>query len=93
MKIKQTDNRDWSKTAEDGDGNVGKTIKLITKDKKRTWICEIKLTFVPSCSQMRLQLLKIPNLTTTTTTSTDDADYCDDDDDDIDAMMTMMMTI
>ena len=25
-----------SKTAEDGDGNVGKTIKLITQDKKRT---------------------------------------------------------
>ena len=46
-----------SKTAEDGDGNVGKTIRLITEDKKRTWICKIKLTFVPSCSQMRLQLL------------------------------------
>ena len=27
---------DLSKTAEDGDGNVGKTIKLITEDKKRT---------------------------------------------------------
>ena len=26
------------KTAEDGDGNVGKTIRLITQDKKRTWI-------------------------------------------------------
>ena len=25
--------------------------------KKRTWICEIKLPFVPSCSQVRLQLL------------------------------------
>ena len=25
-----------SKTAEDGDGNVGKTIRLITEDKKRT---------------------------------------------------------
>ena len=25
--------------------------------RQRTWICEIKLTFVPSCSQMRLQLL------------------------------------
>ena len=25
-----------SKTTEDGDGNVGKTIKLITQDKKRT---------------------------------------------------------
>ena len=24
------------KTAEDGDGNVGKTIRLITQDKKRT---------------------------------------------------------
>ena len=46
-----------SKKAEYGDGNVGKTIKLITEDKKCTWICEIKLTFVPSCSQMRLQLL------------------------------------
>ena len=46
-----------SKTAEDEDGNVGKTIRLITQDKKRTWISEIKLTFVPSCSQMRLQLL------------------------------------
>ena len=45
------------KTVEDGDGIVGKTIKLITQDKKRTWICEIKLTFVPSCSQMRRQLL------------------------------------
>ena len=29
-------NRDQSKTAEDGDGNVGKTTELITKDKKRT---------------------------------------------------------
>ena len=29
----------------------------ITEDQKCTWICEIKLTFVPSCSQMRLQLL------------------------------------
>ena len=47
----------FSKTAEDGDGNVGKTIRLITQDKKRTWIWEIKLTFVPSCCQMRLQLL------------------------------------
>ena len=36
------------KTVEDGDGNFGKTIKLITEDKKRT--CEIRLTFVPSCS-------------------------------------------
>ena len=26
----------FSKTAEDGDGNVGKTIRLITEDKKRT---------------------------------------------------------
>ena len=42
---------------EDDDGNVGKTIKLITQDKKRTWICEIKLTFVPSCSRVRRQLL------------------------------------
>ena len=25
-----------SKTVEDGDGNVGKTMKLITQDKKRT---------------------------------------------------------
>ena len=33
------------KTVEDGDGNVGKTITLITQDKKRTWICEIRLTF------------------------------------------------
>ena len=47
-----------AQTAEDGDGNVGKTIKPIIEDKKRcTWICEIKLTFVPSWSQMRLQLL------------------------------------
>ena len=30
--------RTLSKTAEDGDGNVGKTIKLITQDKKRTWL-------------------------------------------------------
>ena len=45
------------KAVEDGDGNVGKTIKLITQDKKRTWICEIKLTFVPSCSRVRRQLL------------------------------------
>ena len=36
---------------------IGKTIRLITQDKKRAWICEIKLTFVPSWSQMRLQLL------------------------------------
>ena len=46
-----------SQTAEDDDGNVGKTIRLITADKKHTWICEIRLTFVPSYSQMRLQLL------------------------------------
>ena len=45
------------KTAEDGHGNVGKTIRLITQDKKCTWMSEIKLTFVPSCSQLRLQLL------------------------------------
>ena len=44
------------KAVEDGDGNVGKTIKLITQDKKRTWICEIRLTFVPSCSRARRQL-------------------------------------
>ena len=42
---------------EDGDSNVGKTIRIITQDKKCARICEIKLTFVPSCSQMRLQLL------------------------------------
>ena len=29
-------NRNLSKTAEDGDGDVGKTIRLITQDKKRT---------------------------------------------------------
>ena len=29
-------NTDLSKTAEDGDGNVVKTIRLITQDKKRT---------------------------------------------------------
>ena len=28
--------RELRKTVEDGDGNVGKTIKLITQDKKRT---------------------------------------------------------
>ena len=42
---------------EDGDSNVGKTIRIITQDKKCARICEIKLTLVPSCSQMRLQLL------------------------------------
>ena len=45
------------KTVEDNDGNVSKTIKLITQDKKHTWICEIKRTFVPSCSRVRRQLL------------------------------------
>ena len=50
------DKRDLSKTAEDGDGNVDKTIRLITQDKNARE-CEIKLIFVPSCSQMRLQLL------------------------------------
>ena len=44
-------------TAEDSNGKVSKTIRLIKQDKKCTWICEIKLTFVPSCAQMRLQLL------------------------------------
>ena len=49
---------DLHKRTEDGDGNVGKAVRVwITRDKKRTWICEIKLTFVPSCSQMRLQLV------------------------------------
>ena len=47
-----------SKTAEDGNSNVGKTRRLIREDKKHTWIYEIKLTFVPSCSHMRLQLLR-----------------------------------
>ena len=46
-----------SKTAKDSNVNGSKTIRLITQDKRRTWICEIKMTFVPSCSQMRLQLL------------------------------------
>ena len=46
-----------SKTAEDEDDNVGKTIRLITQHKKRTWMSEIKLTFVPSCSRVRRQLL------------------------------------
>ena len=32
-------------------------IKLITQDKKCKWICEIRLTFVPSCSRVRRQLL------------------------------------
>ena len=45
------------KTAEDSNSNVGKTITLITENNKCTCICAIKLTFVPSCSQMRLQLL------------------------------------
>ena len=37
------------KTVEDGDGNFGKTIKLITDTKKRrTWICEIKLMCRPA---------------------------------------------
>ena len=49
--------RNLKQTAEDGDGNVGRTVRLITEDKKRTWISAIKLTFVPSCCQMRLQLL------------------------------------
>ena len=34
--INQTSLGNLSKTVEDGDGNVGKTIKLITQDKKRT---------------------------------------------------------
>ena len=38
-------------------GRRRQTIKLITQDKKRTWICEIKLTFMPSCSRVRRQLL------------------------------------
>ena len=28
-------------------------LRLITQDKKRTWICEIRLTFLPSCSRVR----------------------------------------
>ena len=43
------------KAVEDSDGNVGKTIKLITQDKKHTWICEIRLTFVPSWYRVRRQ--------------------------------------
>ena len=46
-----------SKTAEDSDSDVGKTKRLITQDKKCTWISEIELTCIPSCSWMRLQLL------------------------------------
>ena len=45
-----------SKTAEDNDGNISKTIRLITQDKPM-WICETKWTFVPSCSRVRHQLL------------------------------------
>ena len=33
-------------------------IRVITQDKKRTWIAEIKLAFAPSCSRMRRQLLR-----------------------------------
>ena len=46
-----------SKTSKDDDGKVGKTIKLITQDKKHTWIREIKRIFMPSCSRVRRQLL------------------------------------
>ena len=46
-----------SKTAEDDDDNVGKTIRLITQDKKCTWICQIRLTFLRSCSRVGRQLL------------------------------------
>ena len=53
----ETPTRTLSKAAEDGDGNVCKTLTLITEDKKGTRICEINRTFVPSCPQMRLQLL------------------------------------
>ena len=48
--------REWSKTAKGDDSKVGRTVRPITQDKKRTWICELKLTFVQSCSWMRLQL-------------------------------------
>ena len=41
-------------TAGDVDGNIGKTIGLLTQDKRCMWICEIKLKSVLSCSQMRL---------------------------------------
>ena len=46
-----------SKTVENDDDNVGKAIRPITEDKKCTWLCEIMLTFVPSCSHMRRQFL------------------------------------
>ena len=50
---------DGRATAEDSDTKVGKTIRLIIQDKKCTRVnmWNIKLTFVHSCSQMRLQLL------------------------------------
>ena len=46
-----------SKTVKDDDGKTISTITLITQDKKRTWISEIRLIFVPSCSRVRRQLL------------------------------------
>ena len=45
------DNRD------EDDNNIVKTITLIIQDKKCTWLCEIRLRFVPSCSHVRRQLL------------------------------------
>ena len=57
MELREIGIGNLSKTAEDGDGKVCKTRRLITQDKKRTWMCEIKLAFMPSCSQVRLQLL------------------------------------
>ena len=47
----------WSlyKTAEDY--HVGHTTRQIIKDKKHTWISELKLTFVPLYSRLKLQLL------------------------------------
>ena len=50
--------RTLSKTVEDDEENVDKTIRLIAEDKKCTWLCEIRLTFVPYCSRVRRQFLR-----------------------------------
>ena len=63
----------YSKTAEDGDGNIGKTITLlIQEDKKCVWICEIKadicavlLSNETSTASFPLCLQKMANISRT----------------------------
>ena len=49
--------REFKQTAEDDDGNLGKTIRLITEDKSCALICEIEQSLVSSCSRAGLQML------------------------------------